>query len=89
MDKLETSPEFIFDESYLFSSVTDFYSRYTSSLYPSVPINLFGHGYVNLFDDDKVNGFFKDMNLKFKKIQNKYINIRNQYNEFLFILFLI
>lgn len=82
---LNSDPEYVFDETFLYSTYGDFYSKYTSALYPSVPVNRFGQGYGNLFTDQKVNGYFVKMTDKLNKIIAG-IKHRNNFSEFMFRL---
>lgn len=69
-------------ESMLYSTYGDFYSRYSSGVYPSVPLNFIEHGYDNLFDDHNVKGYFDKFVKSFHDLKKK--TPRNQYTEFMF-----
>ena len=68
--------------SMLYSTVGDFYKKYSSDMYPGVPINRFNEKYANYFTDSTVNGFFQQMVAKFNKIKSGLI--RDQFTEFIF-----
>jgi hypothetical protein len=70
-----------FQECDLYSTTTDFYSKYSSGMYPSVPLNLFGTNYKNLFTDREVQGYFKTLKNKFNDL--KHNTERNNYFEYL------
>lgn len=82
LDKLDN--DILFDEKDCLSTVGDFYSKYSSGIYPSVPINLFGSGYKNLFADKEVQKFFTDVTNKLNQLKKN--TERNNYTEFLFRL---
>lgn len=82
LNKLES--QIPLSEADLFSTTTDFYSKYSSGMYPSVPLNLFGTNYKNLFRDREVQRFFKVMKNKFNDLKRN--TERNNYTEFLFRL---
>jgi hypothetical protein len=68
----------------LYSSVSDFYKKYSSQAYPIVPINLFGYGYKNLFSDKIVQEYFDKMTNDFLEYRGGLT--RNYYTEYLFRL---
>ena len=72
------------EEKDLYSTTTDFYSKYSSGMYPSVPLNLFGSNYKNLYTDRQVQRYFKTMKNKFNALKRN--TQRNNYTEFLFRL---
>ena len=71
-------------EADLYSTMKDCYSRYGSGLYPSVPLNLFGSNYKNIFTDREVQRYFKDIKRQLKILKRN--TVRNNYTEFLFRL---
>jgi hypothetical protein len=77
-DGLETS------KSYNFSSVSDFYRKYSETVFQSVPITYFRLNNNNLYCDKKVNRYFKEMSRKVSTLIKK--TPRNNYTEYLFRL---
>ena len=82
LNKLENNMPLV--EADLYSTMKDCYSRYGSGLYPSVPLNLFGSNYKNIFTDREVQRFFKDIKRQLKILRTN--TVRNNYTEFLFRL---
>jgi hypothetical protein len=82
LDKLKTVRNLTFDESMLYSTYGNFYNRYASGIYPSVPVNLFELGYENYFKDPSVNKFYDVMTTKFIVLRNTIK--RDQFTEFMF-----
>lgn len=83
LNKLENDMSLV--EQDCLSTIGDFYSRYSSGIYPSVPINLFGTGYKNIFTDKAVQQFFTEVTEKLSQLR-KNTPERNNYTEFLFRL---
>lgn len=71
-----------FQEADLYSTTTDFYSKYSSGMYPSVPLNLFGTNYKNLFTDREVQGYFKTLKRKFNYLKDN--TEKDNYSAFVF-----
>ena len=82
LDKLKMEDDPVFPESMLFSTVGDFYSRYSSGVYPSVPVNLFAGNYENHFDDPNVTAYYNEMVQKFITLRDSVP--RNQFTEFMY-----
>jgi hypothetical protein len=71
-------------ETDVYSSYRDFYNSITSGLYPTVPLNIFGYGMSNRFDNPVAQKYLDDLMPQYNQIKAN--TPRTPMTEFVFVM---